>query len=263
MTLWGSVIDATKVRLYDIPLVEGLLPPLATNEPSHPSVSSSALASSTKTHTKPTAHLPGDHGSAPGEADKPSFPGKPGGGVAQPSGSPSPTPDSGWFAELGNLVTNQMWLFLAIGVVIVFSAGVGFYLYRRQVNRRKDYASLPTGDDVPMGSVGRRAGPRTKELYDAFGEMSDEEDADESTVLRSVRPQDMSPGGFQSRFLDDDDPTTGGRTPATRYKDEPEQPKASGSGSGSHQPTEPERPHSPAGSGGSGDGSWEHASETR
>ena len=257
MILWGSVIDPAKVKLYDIPLVEGLLPPLDQHDTPSPAASSSLAPSSTKTHAKPTSHLPGDHGSAEGEADKPTFPGKPAGdSTTVPSGTSTPTPDEGWFSDLSNLLSSQLWLLLAFGIVVIFSAGAGYFFWRRSVNRRKNYTSLPTGDDVPMGSVG----PRTRELYDAFGEVSDDE-VDEPSVLRSVRPQDMSPGGFQSQFLDDDDPTTGGRTPATRYKDEPHQPTASYSQTQT-QPA-PERPHSPAGSGASGDGSWEHASETR
>lgn len=101
-----------------------------------------------------------------------------------------------------------------------------------------------------MSSVSGR--PRTKELYDAFGEVSDD-DADEETGLRGAI--DRTEGlGFHSGFLDDDPSTAGGMTPAAaRYKDEPGSP---------HEAAGPSREHAPSPEG-SGDGSWEHASETR
>lgn len=114
-----------------------------------------------------------------------------------------------------------------------------------------------------MGDIrdGRPSGgPRTRELYDAFGEVSDgDEDADEETGLRGGLPKDRSPGGlgFHSGFLDDDDPqSAGGPTP--KYKDEPEEAHV-------QQEADVERlnPRDGGGSPGSisGDGSWEHASQ--
>ncbi|KAH9027626.1 hypothetical protein EDB85DRAFT_1892918 [Lactarius pseudohatsudake] len=86
-------------------------------------------------------------------------------------------------------------------------------------------------------------GPRTIELYDAFGEQGDDEDEpDEHTGLRA-----RSPGatgvevGFHEGFLNDEDPKTLRTALTPMYRDEPEKREA------------PPR-------GGSGDGSWEHAS---
>jgi kexin len=93
-----------------------------------------------------------------------------------------------------------------------------------------------------MNSVSRQGRPRAKELYDAFGEVSDDEDADEETRLRGE--------GFHSGFLDDDDPSSAGPEPA--YRDEPR---------GEHDVSPDVRSASPGS--GSGDGSWEHASQTR
>lgn len=268
MTLWGSVADASKAKQWEVPLIDDTLPPTPNPEtPSTPTATS-------KTHTKPTAHLPGDHGSSEGEAHKPAFPGSSSTSVGQakptdaseaiespPSSSSTPTPDEGWFAELGNLVSNQVWFFVALGAVAIFGAGVGIFFWRRAVRRRKNYSTLP-GDELAMGSMGGRRGTRTKELYDAFGEASDDEDADEETGLRPGRMEERSPNvglTYHSGFLDDDAPSTAGGPPTSRYKDEPDQP-----------PREPhpvvERSHSPdrdSHGSGSGDGSWEHASETR
>jgi len=209
-----------------------------------------------KTIPKPTAHLPGDHGEAPGEAHKPTFPGADNSTEAKPvddeatapSATPSttPTPDEGWFSDLSTLMTSQTWFFVALGAVVLFGAGVGLFFWRRSVRRRQNYTSLPAGDDVAMSHVGgSRAGPRSKELYAAFDEDEDDEDADEETGLRRGVESTPVGLGYHSAFLDDDDPASA-VGPPTRYKDEPE-------------PHVKERSDSPAGSG-SGE-SWEHASQ--
>ncbi|KAI0636603.1 peptidase S8/S53 domain-containing protein [Trametes polyzona] len=276
MTIWGSVMDAGKdIRVFQVPLVEDVLPPVPVVEEPASSTTSLPASTSTKTLTKPTEHLPGDHGDAEGEKHKPAFStatnsgSKPTNAVedaAEASGTAAPsitaTPDEGWFSDLSKLVENQMWFFVAIGAVALFGIGVGVFFWRRAVLRRRraNYSTLPGGDDVAMGSLDARrsasAGgvPRqTKELYDAFGEVSDDEDADEETALR---PHVASPGletGLHSGFLEDDDPPTAGSLPKhSRYRDEPE------------SPVEDEKLRSDSPGSGSGSGSsWEHASETR
>ncbi|EJF66179.1 peptidase S8/S53 domain-containing protein [Dichomitus squalens] len=274
MSIWGSVADPEKEhKPYVVPLEDDVLPPLPSNTTDDGSSSSIVPSStSTKTIPRPTEHLPGDHGESDGENHKPAFsttgtaasPTKPPEDVAE-SATASPsitsTPDEGWFSDLGSLASNQVWFFLAIGAVVIFGVGVGLFFWRRSVarKRRANYSSLHD-DDVAMGAVGRnssgaRAPRQTKELYDAFGEVSDDEDADEETALR---PHIASPGlhtGLHSGFLDDDDPPTAGSDPKeTRYRDEPE------------SPVDDEKERSGATSPGSGSGSgssWEHASETR
>lgn len=261
MTLWGSVIDASKpVKTYDVPLGEDLLPPASTEGDDAPTSTIPTPAPSTsKTIPKPTEHLPGDHGESAGEANKPAFPGsqqnssKPVDDAADPSASvPAetasnmPTPDEGWFSDLSNLVSNKLWFFIAIGAVALFAIAAGVFFWIRAARRRANYASLPASDDVAMSSIARgaRGSQRTKELYDAFGEVSDDEDADEETALR---PHGPSPAvNLHSGFLDDDPSTAGEATPI-HYKDEPEK----------------DRSQSPGSASGSGDGSWEHASQTR
>ncbi|KAI0042684.1 hypothetical protein FA95DRAFT_1525115 [Auriscalpium vulgare] len=259
LSLFGSVVNPdAPLKTYEISILESLLPPVLQSEPSDP-------PTSTKAHPKPTDHLPGDHGTAPGEADKPAFDDGGNDDIAEPSpttspSSPSststPTPDEGWFAGMSNLVSDRKWFFGAAGLVLIFGVGVGIFFWRRSVGRRRAaYATLPAGDDVAMSSLDRDT-QRTKELYDAVGELSDDEDADEATGLHPARPQDRSPGGlgFHSGFLDDDDPQSARSTPGPHraYRDEPEEEEKRVSARAS-----------PSGSGGSGDGSWEHASQTR
>ena len=259
LSLFGSTIDASIAREYEISLFDKLLPSLSSpTDPTddHPSTT-------TKAHPKPTEHLPGNHGEAEGEADKPAFdntdPADPASSSAVPSGTMVPTADEGWFTDMSKLVSNQKWVFGAAGLVLLFGLSAGFFLYRRAAaarRRRADrYSALP-GEDLALGTLSRgsRGGPRTKELYDAFGEQGedDEDDEpDENTALRSASPSRTDATiGFHEGFLDDEDvntPHTAPQTP-TAYRDEPDRGSAA----------------SPSGSGsGSGDGSWEHASETR
>ncbi|PSR77612.1 hypothetical protein PHLCEN_2v7802 [Hermanssonia centrifuga] len=258
MTFWGSVIDPQQAKTYDVPVLEATLPPLYDNNDESPSTTTSTLEpTSSKQYPKPTEHLPGDHGEAPGESDKPAFPGsgdtdatKPVDDVElpadpSPSATHTPTPDEGWFSDLSNLMTNQVWFFVALGAVALFAALAGLFFWRRSVRRRKNYTSLPAGDDVAMSSVGgARSGPRSKELYAAFDE-EDDEDADEETGLRRGLGESPAGLGFHSGFLDDDDPASAG-APLTKYKDVPDHRDA-------------ERSQSPAS--GSGSGDWEHASQ--
>ncbi|KAJ6618790.1 peptidase S8/S53 domain-containing protein [Mycena sp. CBHHK59/15] len=244
MAFWGSAIDASKATLYDVPSddADTVLPPHETPPPTP----TTSLATSTKTHSKPTAHLPGDHGTAPGENTNATFPGQEDtavpGGLPSPSPSTTPTADEGWFADMSTLVSSQAWFFGAVGAVALFGLAAGVYFWRRRVLRLRlrDYATLPAGDSVPMAGVrnGRLGGgPRTKELYDAFGEVSDddeEEDADEQTRLRS---------GFA-----DDAGGSRGRPPV--YRDEPEVGVSRSRATGAASPDE----------GSPSDGSWEHAS---
>jgi kexin len=241
MVFWGSAVDPTKTTLFEVPLdeVDVVLPPHESPPPPPPS---SSMASPTSTERgRPTAHLPGDHGEAPGENTNATFPGSEDAAVSpfpspSPSGTSTPTADEGWFSDMSNLVKSQAWFFGAVGAVAVFGLGLGVYFWRRRVQARRlrDYSSLPEGDELPMSGVrgGRLAGgggPRTKELYDAFGEVSDgeEEDADEQTRLRSGYEDEHRAGGSRGQ-----------------YRDEPEGAPLGGAAS-------PDK---------GSDGSWEHAS---
>jgi kexin len=236
------------VREYELSLFDKVLPTIPnTNSPPAEDPSSTS-----KVHPKPTEHLPGDHGEAEGEADKPAF------DDSHPSGTMVPTADEGWFSDMSALVSNQKWVFGAAGIVALFGILAGVFLCRRAARRRRavgQYSALP-GDDVALGAMPHSSRtPRTKELYDAFGEHEgDDNDVDEGTGLRGTSPRGPGPGlGFHEGFLDDEDPNTPRTAPTPAYRDEPEREEPTRGGAAS--PNE-------SGSG-SGDGSWEHASQTR
>lgn len=249
MTFWGSTVDASKVKTYNLPLDNATFPPLAIEHPI-PTTTIEAPGN-TKTHPKPTAGLPDDHGDKEGEAHKPAFPGQDDAAAPSMTG----TPDNSWFPGMGKLVSDQKWFFIAAGAVVLFGITAGVFFWRRRMaqRRRANYSTL-AADDLAMSSVSRdRAGGgggRTKELYDAFGEVSDDEDEDADEETGLARRGAVSPGGrgFHSGFDDDDTQNAG---PASVYKDEPEHSRGLHGHSGLDSPA----------SQGTGDGSWEHASD--
>ena len=287
MTFWGSAIDASKAKKLELVDRDDLAfppPPSSEDEDEEDEEdegsTSSLVATATRIPTKPTAHLPGDHGTAEGEADTPAFSSAAKDASASsptatstPTDQPAPeetfTPDEGWFSDLSKLMNDQKWFFGAIGAVVLFGlSAAGFFIWRRRKISRSQYTSL-RGDDMAMGTIGRDArftdagSGRTKELYDAFGEVSDEEDedADENTRLRAGHSGERGLG-YHSGFLEDD--ASRPASPAVPlYKDEPatsgRAPEARG-GTVERREADGE-PRSPAS--GSGDGSWEHASDTR
>lgn len=236
---WGSTINPASAKTYTVPLSEYLLP-----SPEDDDAVTVPTPSSSKSHPKPTSGLPDDHGTAEGEASKPAFP--PTSTTVSTTATMTPTPDEGWFSDMSNLVSSQKWFFGAVGAVVLFGVGAGVFFWRRRVKHRA-YAALGADDELPMSSVSRDR-PRARELYDAFGEVSDDEDADEETRLRPGG-QTSDGLGFHSEFLDDDDPSFASSSPV--YRDDPEK---------VHTASPDVRSVSPGS--GSGDGSWEHASQT-
>ncbi|KZT39745.1 hypothetical protein SISSUDRAFT_984412 [Sistotremastrum suecicum HHB10207 ss-3] len=243
MILWGSSIDPSKAVEYALP--EKVMPLPPHDETITTSISE--IASSTKVLIKPTQHLPGDHGTAEGEADKPSFPQD-----DEEAANPVPseitsTPDEGYFTHITDLLSSNTWLFGSIAIVVAFGIGCTVFLWRRRVRRRRsEYAAVMAGDSMHMSSMergiaGDSSTPRSKELYDAFGELSDEDDADEEMhLVRGHDPDldgDYGSGGQAGAYQDNprhmggitEDDRAGHRSPATD----------------------------------SGDGSWDHASDAR
>ncbi|KAI9511112.1 peptidase S8/S53 domain-containing protein [Russula earlei] len=256
LALYGSTKDPSLVQEYQLSLFEKLLPSLPS--PNGPSGDNDESPSSTtKVHPKPTDHLPGDHGETEGEADKPAFhDDHPANDATKPSITATasatmiPTADEGWFSDMSTLVSNQKWVFGAASIVIMFGIAAGIFLCRRSLRRRRPaehYSALP-GDEVALGAMSHgRRGPRTKELYDAFGEH-DDDDSDENTALRVDSPGGAGPGlEFHEGFLDDEDPNTPRTALTSAYRDEPEK-------------DTPSRGAASPSRSGSGDGSWEHAS---
>jgi kexin len=264
LSLWGSSVDPAKAKAFVVPKLDSVFPPLHPDEAENHPVASKSIAeaaTSAKTKNKPTAALPTDHGLAEGEAHKPAFPGASASATsasAPASATPTalePTADEGWFPDMASLSGDRRWLGVALALVLLFLAGAGAFFWRRRIaaRRRVQYAALggAGGDDLPM-----RARGGTKELYDAFGAVSDDdEDADEETGLRPRAGGSGGPlgaqhdVGYHSGFLDDDEPASPGRA----YRDdEPAEHAVEGLA-----------PHGRGGSGSGSDGSWEHASQTR
>ena len=229
MVFWGSAIDASKAHKYEAIAVEDLLPPL--DEPQDPVILPSPTASM-KQHPKPTADLPDDHGVATGEKTKPAF----------STANPTPTSTSihdditgtsgiGWFSDMSNLLKSQKWLFIALGVVLLFGIAVGIFFWRRHVAKRsarytelnseREMSVNPAGNSTPSGGL-----RTTRELYDPFGHVSDEEDDEdddddnETTALTSAR------GGFDfhsdSLNVEAEEPLSGALEPESIYHDDPE-----------------------------------------
>ena len=204
---WGSAIDPDETRNYEVTDTVNVFPPIEA--PMRPVLASGT----TRQHPKPTSHLPGDHGTKEGENSKPAF--------ATPISSPSvtaidSTPDEGWFPDLSKLESNQKWFFGAMALVILFGLGAGLFFYlRRRKHRRTGYGRLGP-DEMSMNGLDGQGGAtgstgRTRELYDAFGEVSEDEDyADENTGLTGPQPpgRSMEGIGFHSGFLNDEDPAT-------------------------------------------------------
>ncbi|KAJ3515083.1 hypothetical protein NLJ89_g1980 [Agrocybe chaxingu] len=264
MIFWGSSNDPSRAHKFEVPLGNDDFPPAEI--PARP-VIVEPTSTTSKQHAKPTNHLPGDHGVAAGEKTKPAFPSSTVGSTATTTtaaenSSPatiSGTPDIGWFSDMSKLVTSQKWFFIALGAVSSFGIGVGiFFLWRRRMARTRaaDYAPLDDENGHSMTALGTSvSGPRTtRELYDAFGEVSDDDD-DETTALR--QPLARSGGlGFHSGFLDDDDPSTTTAGIPSTYRDEPGHQEEPSHSRLRETPHDGESSSSPTGS---ADGSWEHA----
>lgn len=243
MILWGLAKDGAMAQPYQLPAEEYFFPP-------QEDVDTPGSFSSTKEYGKPT--VPPET-PVVGEASPTATDAAPTDSAA--TASTTPTMDEGWFSGLSTLSGKAGWVFGGIGVVAVFGIGAGVFLFRRRraARRSADYATLAGGEDVPMSTVGPGGvRPRTKELYDAFGEVSDDEDADEETHLRGGHHSVSEGIGFHSGFLDDDEPQSAGPS-GDRYRDEPEDGHTRGTGLGSGSGSG--RPDSP--SSGSG-GSWQH-----
>lgn len=211
LVLWGESIDAAKAVPYQLPYTE---PESSEDDPDgdapSSTISSAIPGTITKVFPKPTEHLPDDHVSAPGESHEPGLgnPALPTDVTLVPTSSPtagSPitgggTADEGKGDGIDSLSSGS-WIFGAAGFVALAGlSGAGFFFYRRY--RRSGsggfggggdgggggYGAVPGEEgDVAMGMLsGRRkrggegaGGPRpagTKELYDAFGDASEEED---------------------------------------------------------------------------------------
>lgn len=303
LMLWGESIDDSKAKLYSLAedTEEGeiaLPPPTATD-------SQTASATSATAKTKPTENLPDDHDLAHGDNENPAFPNQGGGSSSstsststsaasststtssKPTVTPSVTPDEGYFDHIGDLLNSSTWLIVALILAAIFAIAGGLFFWRRRVRRSAEYSGLGGGSggagggDMAMDAVdgssrrllgGGRKGPGGRraagELYDALGEVSDDED-DEYAAGGSAHEH---PGlRYHDGFLEDDQPDSAAHSPRVGvYRDDDaeglpprEDDRLHGKagallGTSSHDKGSPvDGSRSPSGA---SENSWEHAS---
>ena len=214
MVLWGSAIDASKAKKFWPPVVDDVLPP--SDVPPRPVLNDPDLTVTT-VYSKPTDHLPADHGSA-----------------ISPPGDDSPS--DAWYSHMATLVSAQKWFFAGLGFASIFLVAALVYFWRRRMSRKRlaEYTSL-AANDIHMDPVGQtripnNGRPRTAAAAGATAaaatrEYDDnvfEEESNETLVARSeaiVVPSAAVGLGFHSGFLDDDEPSA---ALSPKYRDEPD-----------------------------------------
>lgn len=155
---------------------------------------------------KPTEHLPSDHDVRPGHSDlalDPTIPSdvpqldaeqdEPASSNQVSSSTPSSAKaTSSYFSSMTSLMKDSTWIYIAAPLAALFGASLlGFFWWRRRRatgNGRGRYGFEPVagGEDegVPMTeprtATSSTTGARTtRDLYDAFGVGSDDEDSDD------------------------------------------------------------------------------------
>ncbi|CAO1634509.1 unnamed protein product [Parajaminaea phylloscopi] len=213
LNFWGQAIDPLKARPWNFPETSAEFHEKLPSAPESTAVQGAGAAATYKP-SKPTDHLPSDHGTQSGESHQDWTGAQSGSGAAA-----SPEGDTGY---LTGLKKNSTWLFVAAGIVIIFAASVGAFFCMRKRSRRSragtgDYEFV-TGEDDEMqlsrlgGGAGRgidgasgSAGRRTRDIYDAFRPGSDDEldsDDDDKDSLLKRRGDAAEP-------YRDDEPTDG------------------------------------------------------
>ena len=126
MRFWGTSIDPSKAKKYELPLVDDVLPPM--NEPSRPIIMSPAA---TTEHSTPSVFLPGE------SADR----------------------IQDLFKEMQSIISAHRSYFGIAGFIVILGIFAGVFFWRRRVARgRLHYASVSMREDVEMDEA-RRAGP--------------------------------------------------------------------------------------------------------
>ncbi|KIS68854.1 putative serine-type endopeptidase [Mycosarcoma maydis] len=290
MSLWGESIDPSKAVPWNFPEdsieYHEKLPaaPETTIIKLPPSYTSSAKLK------KPTDHLPSNHGIAEGESHV---------DFTNHNGSVpiavQPEADTGY---ISGLKKNSSWVIVAGGLVIIFAGSLAaFFVMRKRKMRRGGsggggrggsgdggYESLANDEEVAMGDLdddgrGSRRGEksrRTKELYDAFAEGSDddEDQAAEASAGRGLLGRGRTDEPYRDDLDDDDD---GDRRFALHDDDaeEDDDVDAARTGPDTQQNSgaataaivdiedEDESPSGGSGAGSAGEGSWQDAAEGR
>ncbi|EAU87978.1 kex protein [Coprinopsis cinerea okayama7 len=219
MILWGTTVDPSKAKFYEMDPNEKLLPPnrSGTITPQRPELPGSHTENPKPTGAghaiegKPTAELPHDSTSP----DKTL-------GDANAGKKPE---NKGWIGGLKDKAAKQTWLAGIIGVLVLanIAGAIYFCCWKKGCGDGEKYNALPGEENVPMSSINGGQYDQDGERTALVGGGDEEEDGvDTRPAARAQQtgphPQARSTGGlgFHSGFLDDDDPMTAA---SPRYKD--------------------------------------------
>ncbi|KAJ9479327.1 Kexin [Pseudozyma hubeiensis] len=291
MSLWGASIDASKAVPWNFPEDSAEYHEKLPAAPETTIVKLPPSYTSTAQLKKPTAHLPSDHGTAEGESHV---------DFTNHNGSVpisvQPEADTGY---ISGLKKNSSWVIVAGGLVVIFAGSLAafFVMRKRKMGRGGGgggsgggggggYESLANDEEVAMGELddggrGARRGEksrRTKELYDAFAEGSDDNEEDREGGASAGRGL-LGRGRTDEPYRDDlDDETDGDRRFALHDEEAEEEDDADttvaladGGKKGAAvtaaivdiDDDEDERQSGGSGTGSAGDGSWQDAAEGR
>lgn len=211
MIFFGSVIDESKVKEWEIPEYDFLLPP------GKPDDLEDAPEDQDNQQEAPEEPTPTDSTVPEPSSDTPNTESPP----FTPSPSSSALPSGGIFSSMSDVAKNHPYISMLMLAIVGLSVGVGVWVWRRrtQANRPslEEYVSLPPeAEGLPMTTVGGASQSRLS-LDRPF---RDEDDADENTRLHQDPAQNAGVG-FHDGFLDDPDTPASAAHPP-RYRDEPE-----------------------------------------
>ena len=202
ITLWGESID---------PAIQELLPmPTETDDDDHDVISASpTFVSITPGQPQPTSlpANPTDHQDRPVNA-KPTKSSESSASMpasASTSASATDLPDTAeqeadssihYFPTFGVSKRTQIWIYVALGIIVFFCLALGTYFFIQRRNRRRsereDYEFEELLDADANGTTAeKRTKRRAGELYDAFAGGSEEEDEG------LLSEEDSGEGGYQ------------------------------------------------------------------
>lgn len=170
ISLWGEAKDASKAKLHPMPTDQD--DDDHDREDGNVATTSVVVPSSTSLPTTPS-----DHPHRPVNE-------KPSSTTTTPTAeadNTTPTPSSTFFLPsifptFGVSPRTQIWIYGAIGTILVFALGLGGFFIVQKRRRAPKYESLEMSEGLdaskPLGGGRQR---RAGELYDAFAGESDEE----------------------------------------------------------------------------------------
>lgn len=124
---WGTTVDASKAKKYELPLVDDVLPP--TSDPSRPIIITSTA---TTEHSKPTVNSPTESSSSGFDNIE------------------------GWINDMSNIVSAHRPYFGIIGFVVILGVFSSICFWRRRAaHLRSHYNSVSTREDVEMDEADR------------------------------------------------------------------------------------------------------------